>query len=77
MTIEKAISRLIEFYNKAKKEGKKYPVAWAVHKTDEWLHHMVKSHGEDVEGNAINTLFEDEATVKRIPHSHESNTQWT
>ena len=49
MTIEKAISRLIEFYNKAKKEGKKYPVAWAVHKTDAWLHHIVKSCGEDVE----------------------------
>ena len=49
MTIEKAIARLIEFYNKAKKEGKKYPVAWAVHQLDKWLHHIVKSYGEDGE----------------------------
>ena len=49
MTIEKAISRLIEFYNKAKKERKKYPVVWAVHKTDEWLHYIVKNYGEDGE----------------------------
>ena len=28
-------------------------------------------------GDAINTLFEDETIVKRIPHSHGSNTQWT
>lgn len=49
VTIEKAISRFIEFYNKAKKEGKKYPVAWAAHKTDEWLHYIVKSCEEDGE----------------------------
>ena len=38
MPIETAIARIIELYNKAKKEGKENPTEWAVHKTDEWLH---------------------------------------
>ena len=35
--IETVISRLIELYNKAKKDGKDNPVQWATYKTSEWV----------------------------------------
>lgn len=42
--IETAIARIIELYNKAKKEGKEYPTEWAVQKTDEWIHKKRKGN---------------------------------
>ncbi len=45
VTIEKAIQRLIEYYNKAKKEGKANPVGWALKKTGEWVHYITTGMG--------------------------------
>lgn len=48
ITVEKAISKYIEFYNKAKNNNNKYPVHYAAHKLDEWLHYRKKQNEEAV-----------------------------
>ena len=47
MTFDKALCRFLEFYNKAKKAGKDYPIYWAWMKTGEWIHRYEKRENNE------------------------------